>query len=159
MKWWGMPAEAVAAGIVIALLSHDTVARLVFKMESAKATELGANLGVLYQGVHEEQAETVLREFLSHEHIAELLLEVDRDQAAEVGKTLGDLFRGVVKGMIPSVVKGMIPSKDAAFARRCGVHATYASHLASPAASILGASPRLRAFPPSRPLEGLRRDT
>jgi hypothetical protein len=93
-------AEAVAAGIVTALLSHDTVARAVFKMEAAQARKLGVNLGALYQGVHEEQAETVLREFLSHEHIAEQLLEADHDQAVEVGKTLGDLFRGVVKGMI-----------------------------------------------------------
>lgn len=92
-------AEAVAAGIVTTLLSHDTVARVVLGMEPAKAKRLGVNLGVLYQGVHEEQAETVVRELLSHEHVAKLLLEVDHEKAAEVGHALGDLFRGVVKGM------------------------------------------------------------
>jgi len=96
-------AEAVAAGIVTTLLSHDTVARAVFKMERAKAMKLGANLGALYQGVHAEQAETVLRQLLSHEHIAELLLEMDHERAAEVGKMLGDLFRAVVKGMSPDM--------------------------------------------------------
>ncbi len=94
-------AAAVAAGIVTKLLSHEAVARVVFGMERAKAMKLGVNLGVLYQGVHEEQAETVVQELLSHEHIAELLLEADQEQAAELGKTLGDLFRGVVKGMSP----------------------------------------------------------
>jgi len=92
-------AEAVAAGIVARLLSHDAVARLVLGMEPAKAKRLGVNLGALYQSVHEEQAETVVRELLSHEHVAKLLLEADHAKAAEVGHVLGDLFRGVVTGM------------------------------------------------------------
>ncbi|HSD59271.1 MAG TPA: hypothetical protein VLC55_00255 [Burkholderiales bacterium] len=75
------------------------MARVVFGMEPAKATKLGVNLGLLYQGVHEEQAEAVVKELVSHEHIAQLLLEMDAEKAAEVGKRLGNLFRGVVKGM------------------------------------------------------------
>ncbi|RPJ53123.1 MAG: hypothetical protein EHM24_33320 [Acidobacteria bacterium] len=94
-------AEAVAAGIVTTLLSHDAVARLVFGMEPANATKLGVNLGLLYRGVHEEQAEAVVRELVSHEHIAQQLLEMDAEKAAEVGKKLGNLVRGVVKGMGP----------------------------------------------------------
>jgi hypothetical protein len=92
-------AEAVAAGIVTTLLSHDAVARLVFAMDGAKATTLGVSLGLLYRGVHEEQAEAVVRELVSHEHIAHQLLEMDAEEAAEVGKKLGNLVRGVVKGM------------------------------------------------------------
>lgn len=92
-------AEAVAAGIVTALLAHDNVARVVFGMEADDATKLGVNLGLLYQGVHEEQAEAVVRVLVSHEHIAQLLLEMDAAKAANVGKKLGNLFRGVAKGM------------------------------------------------------------